>query len=95
MARPFVLCNDNCPDVQGKQKSLADKFEYVMHGLQYKISEVEDKVYVHASPLLMKLLLLFSDCIEWEFLYLLYSKVNVHQHWSFSLRNLVKTASVT
>ncbi|CAK9140457.1 unnamed protein product [Ilex paraguariensis] len=23
----------------GKQKSLADKFEYVMHGLLYKISE--------------------------------------------------------
>ncbi|KAH7522654.1 DNA-directed RNA polymerases II and V subunit 8A [Ziziphus jujuba] len=26
-------------DTQGEQKSLADKFEYVMHGLVYKISE--------------------------------------------------------
>ncbi|XP_073312007.1 DNA-directed RNA polymerases II, IV and V subunit 8B-like isoform X1 [Primulina huaijiensis] len=27
----------------GKQKSLADKFEYVMHGLSYKMSEVQVK----------------------------------------------------
>ncbi|XP_073026604.1 DNA-directed RNA polymerases II and V subunit 8A-like isoform X2 [Primulina eburnea] len=27
----------------GKQKSLADKFEYVMHGLLYKMSEVQVK----------------------------------------------------
>ncbi|XP_075503645.1 DNA-directed RNA polymerases II, IV and V subunit 8B-like isoform X1 [Primulina tabacum] len=27
----------------GKQKSLADKFEYVMHGLPYKMSEVQVK----------------------------------------------------
>ncbi|XP_075503646.1 DNA-directed RNA polymerases II, IV and V subunit 8B-like isoform X2 [Primulina tabacum] len=28
---------------EGKQKSLADKFEYVMHGLPYKMSEVQVK----------------------------------------------------
>ncbi|KAL8555613.1 hypothetical protein ACS0TY_003425 [Phlomoides rotata] len=28
---------------EGKQKSLADKFEYVMHGLLYKMSEAKDK----------------------------------------------------
>ncbi|KAI5647629.1 hypothetical protein M9H77_33634 [Catharanthus roseus] len=28
---------------EGKQKSLADKFEYVMHGLLYKISEEKSK----------------------------------------------------
>ncbi|XP_073026602.1 DNA-directed RNA polymerases II and V subunit 8A-like isoform X1 [Primulina eburnea] len=28
---------------EGKQKSLADKFEYVMHGLLYKMSEVQVK----------------------------------------------------
>lgn len=28
---------------EGKQKSLADKFEYVMHGLLYKMSEVQIK----------------------------------------------------
>ncbi|KAL0375672.1 UNVERIFIED_CONTAM: DNA-directed RNA polymerases II, IV and V subunitB [Sesamum calycinum] len=28
---------------EGKQKSLADKFEYVMHGLLYKMSEVKEK----------------------------------------------------
>ncbi|KAK4406564.1 DNA-directed RNA polymerases II and V subunitA [Sesamum angolense] len=28
----------------GKQKSLADKFEYVMHGLLYKMSEVKEKM---------------------------------------------------
>ncbi|CAI9769402.1 unnamed protein product [Fraxinus pennsylvanica] len=27
----------------GKQKSLADKFEYVMHGLLYKMSEDKEK----------------------------------------------------
>lgn len=29
--------------LQGKQKSLADKFEYVMHGLLYKMSEDKEK----------------------------------------------------
>lgn len=29
--------------LQGKQKSLADKFEYVMHGLLYKMSEAKEK----------------------------------------------------
>ncbi|KAL0387559.1 UNVERIFIED_CONTAM: DNA-directed RNA polymerases II and V subunitA [Sesamum radiatum] len=29
---------------EGKQKSLADKFEYVMHGLLYKMSEVKEKM---------------------------------------------------
>ncbi|KAL0375515.1 UNVERIFIED_CONTAM: DNA-directed RNA polymerases II and V subunitA [Sesamum radiatum] len=28
---------------EGKQKSLADKFEYVMHGLLYKMSEAKEK----------------------------------------------------
>ncbi|KAL3624567.1 hypothetical protein CASFOL_031235 [Castilleja foliolosa] len=28
---------------EGKQKSLADKFEYVMHGLLYKMAEAKDK----------------------------------------------------
>lgn len=31
---------------QGKQKSLADKFEYVMHGLLYKMSEEKSKAGV-------------------------------------------------
>ncbi|KAK4406118.1 DNA-directed RNA polymerases II and V subunitA [Sesamum angolense] len=30
---------------EGKQKSLADKFEYVMHGLLYKISEAKEKTH--------------------------------------------------
>ncbi|KAK3000901.1 hypothetical protein RJ639_020361 [Escallonia herrerae] len=38
---------------EGKQKSLADKFEYVMHGLLYKISEEKSasdfKVVVYIS----------------------------------------------
>lgn len=29
--------------LQGKQVSLADKFEYVMHGLLYKMSEAKEK----------------------------------------------------
>ncbi|XP_073286066.1 DNA-directed RNA polymerases II, IV and V subunit 8B-like [Primulina huaijiensis] len=32
-----------CYFPEGKQKSLADKFEYVMHGLSYKMSEVQVK----------------------------------------------------
>ncbi|XP_073312009.1 DNA-directed RNA polymerases II, IV and V subunit 8B-like isoform X2 [Primulina huaijiensis] len=32
-----------CYFLEGKQKSLADKFEYVMHGLSYKMSEVQVK----------------------------------------------------
>lgn len=32
--------------LQGKLKSLADKFEYVMHGLLYKVAEESSKVYV-------------------------------------------------
>ncbi|PIN08351.1 RNA polymerase subunit 8 [Handroanthus impetiginosus] len=28
---------------EGKEKSLADKFDYVMHGLLYKMSEAEEK----------------------------------------------------
>ncbi|KAL0290038.1 UNVERIFIED_CONTAM: DNA-directed RNA polymerases II and V subunitA [Sesamum calycinum] len=30
---------------EGKQKSLADKFEYVMHGLLYKMSEAKEKTH--------------------------------------------------
>lgn len=30
---------NNFLDLQGQRKSLADKFEYVMHGKLYKISE--------------------------------------------------------
>lgn len=30
-----------CLKFQGRQKSLADEFEYVMHGLLYKISDDE------------------------------------------------------
>ncbi|KAF3440422.1 hypothetical protein FNV43_RR18706 [Rhamnella rubrinervis] len=40
-------------DMQNEQKSLADKFEYIMHGLLYKISEdgsgSDVKVGVYAS----------------------------------------------
>ncbi|KAK6120765.1 hypothetical protein DH2020_045493 [Rehmannia glutinosa] len=30
---------------EGKQKSLADKFEYVMHGLLYKMAEAKEKTH--------------------------------------------------
>ncbi|KAG5538902.1 hypothetical protein RHGRI_019446 [Rhododendron griersonianum] len=44
---------------EGKSKSLADKFEYVMHGLLYKMSEDDSsgtvKVYVIVIVLLFKM----------------------------------------
>ncbi|CAH9127174.1 unnamed protein product [Cuscuta epithymum] len=34
---------------QGQMKSLADKFEYIMHGLLYKVAEESSKVVVYIS----------------------------------------------
>lgn len=48
---------------QGKQKSLADKFEYVMHGLLYKMTEEKSKAgaKVYAFLTCSKTCLLFGN----------------------------------
>ncbi|XP_057976516.1 DNA-directed RNA polymerases II and V subunit 8A-like [Malania oleifera] len=53
MALAPTLNLDGTPDsgfyTQGWKKSLADKYEYVMHGRLYKISEKSGKVEIDAS----------------------------------------------